>query len=204
MVTHVVGSVRRAVLRGGATYKGNRHSSGLGRHEGHGSPARLEPDAQVATTGVVVGTALALAVSRVFRAKLLFINPFDSLAYAGGLILVSLATLGQPGCPLDELHASIPRRRCGSIDRRLAISLSKPAPSTIGSLTASENAAVPTTMHNGHAATDGWRVALFSLVAKTGQRIDRRRAMGRQHAGGERQRHHHSHGRQRCCPRLSP
>ena len=66
----------------------------------------------VATTGMVVGTALALAVSQVFRAKLLFISPFDSLAYAGGLILVSLAAVGA---------AWLPARRSARVDPATAL-----------------------------------------------------------------------------------
>ena len=72
----------------------------------------LNQTLRVATTGGVVGTALALAVSQVLRAKLLFINPFDSLAYAGGLILVSLAALGA---------AWLPARRTARIDPTRAL-----------------------------------------------------------------------------------
>ena len=72
----------------------------------------LNQTIRVATTGMVVGTALALAVSQVLRAKLLFINPFDSLAYAGGLILVSLAALGA---------AWLPARRTARIDPTTAL-----------------------------------------------------------------------------------
>ena len=72
----------------------------------------LNQTLRVATTGGVVGTALALAVSQVLRAKLLFINPFDSLAYAGGLILVSLAALGA---------AWLPARRTARIDPTTAL-----------------------------------------------------------------------------------
>ena len=72
----------------------------------------LNQTTRVATTGMVVGTALASAVSQVLGAKLLFIDPFDSLAYAGGLILVSLAALGA---------AWLPARRSARIDPASAL-----------------------------------------------------------------------------------
>jgi len=59
----------------------------------------LNQTIRVATTGMVVGTALAFAMSQILSAKLLFIDPFDSLAYAGGLILVSLAAVGAEWLP---------------------------------------------------------------------------------------------------------
>ena len=72
----------------------------------------LNQTMRVATTGMIVGTALALGVSRVLSSKLLFINPFDSLAYAGGLILVSLAAIGA---------AWLPARRSARIDPTTAL-----------------------------------------------------------------------------------
>jgi putative ABC transport system permease protein len=72
----------------------------------------LNQTIRVATTGMVVGTALAFAVSQVLSAKLLFINPFDSLAYAGGLILVSLAAVGA---------AWLPARRSARVDPATAL-----------------------------------------------------------------------------------
>jgi ABC-type antimicrobial peptide transport system permease subunit len=72
----------------------------------------LNQTIRVASTGMVVGTALAFAVSQVLRATLLFINPFDSLAYAGGLILVSLAALGA---------AWLPARRSARIEPTTAL-----------------------------------------------------------------------------------
>jgi predicted permease len=66
----------------------------------------------VATAGMIVGTALALAVSRVLSSKLLFINPHDSLAYAGALILVTLAAIGA---------ALLPARRSARIDPTTAL-----------------------------------------------------------------------------------
>jgi ABC-type antimicrobial peptide transport system permease subunit len=42
---------------------------------------------------VVLGTAMALGVSRLFSSRLVFINTFDVAAYAAGVFLVAAATL---------------------------------------------------------------------------------------------------------------
>jgi ABC-type antimicrobial peptide transport system permease subunit len=68
----------------------------------------LNQTIRVATTGMVVGTALAFAMSQILSAKLLFIDPFDSLAYAGGLILVSLAAVGAAWLPARRSARVVP------------------------------------------------------------------------------------------------
>jgi hypothetical protein len=72
----------------------------------------LSQTVKIAGAGVLVGTALALAVSRMLGARLLFINPFDSVAYAGGLTLVALAALGA---------AWFPARRSACLDPTTAL-----------------------------------------------------------------------------------
>jgi ABC-type antimicrobial peptide transport system permease subunit len=72
----------------------------------------LNQTIKVATTGMVVGTALALGLSQLLSSRLLFINPFDSLAYAGGLTLVSLAAIGA---------AWLPARRSARMDPTMAL-----------------------------------------------------------------------------------
>ena len=72
----------------------------------------LNQTVRVATTGMIAGTALALVASRVLGSRLLFINPLDLLAYAGGLILVTLAAVGA---------AWLPARRSARIDPATAL-----------------------------------------------------------------------------------
>jgi hypothetical protein len=72
----------------------------------------LSQTMKIASAGMLVGTGLALAVSRMLAARLLFIDPFDSLAYASGLTLVTLAALGA---------AWFPARRSARLDPTTAL-----------------------------------------------------------------------------------
>ena len=62
---------------------------------------------RLAVVGIVFGTALALGVSRFLASHLVFVNTFDSLAYAVGVLLVMAAALGA---------AYFPSRRAARID----------------------------------------------------------------------------------------
>jgi ABC-type antimicrobial peptide transport system permease subunit len=62
---------------------------------------------RLAAVGIGLGTALALGVSRLLAAHLVFINTFDLLAYAAGVFLVVAASLGA---------AYFPSRRAARID----------------------------------------------------------------------------------------
>ena len=62
---------------------------------------------RLAVVGIVFGTALALGVSRFLASHLVFMNTFDLLAYAVGVLLVMAAALGA---------AYFPSRRAARID----------------------------------------------------------------------------------------
>jgi predicted permease len=62
---------------------------------------------RLAVVGIGLGTLLALGVSRFLASHLVFINTFDLLAYAAGVILVVAASLGA---------AYFPSRRAARID----------------------------------------------------------------------------------------
>ena len=79
----------------------------LGATTGDVTRLVLAQSGRLAAVGIVVGTALALGVSRWFAAHLVFINAFDLLAYAGGGLLVVAASLGA---------AYIPSRRAARIN----------------------------------------------------------------------------------------
>ena len=62
---------------------------------------------RLAAVGIGLGTAMALGVSRFLASHLVFINAFDLLAYAAGVVLVVAASLGA---------AYFPSRRAARID----------------------------------------------------------------------------------------
>jgi ABC-type antimicrobial peptide transport system permease subunit len=62
---------------------------------------------RLAATGICLGTALSIGVSRLLAAHLIFMNSFDVLAYGGGVILVAAASIAA---------AYLPTRRATRID----------------------------------------------------------------------------------------
>jgi hypothetical protein len=79
----------------------------LGATTGSVTRLVLGQSTRLAGIGIGLGTALSLGVARLFAAHLVFMNPFDSLAYGGGVILVTAASLAA---------AYFPTRRAARID----------------------------------------------------------------------------------------
>ncbi len=79
----------------------------LGATNGAVTRLVLKQSGRLAVTGVVLGTALALGVSRLFASHLVFMNTFDLLAYGGAILLVVAATLAA---------TYFPSRRAARID----------------------------------------------------------------------------------------
>jgi predicted permease len=79
----------------------------LGATTGNVTRLVMGQSGRLAAVGILVGTGLALGVSRWFAAHLVFINAFDLFAYAGGGLLVVAASLGA---------AYIPSRRAARIN----------------------------------------------------------------------------------------
>ena len=79
----------------------------LGATRGEITRLVLRQSGWLALTGVVVGTVLALGVSRVFASHLVFMNTFDIPAYGAGVMLVVAASLAA---------AFFPSRRAARID----------------------------------------------------------------------------------------
>jgi hypothetical protein len=67
----------------------------------------LQQSMRLAATGICLGTALSIGVSRLLAAHLIFMNSFDVLAYGGGVILVAAASIAA---------AYLPTRRATRID----------------------------------------------------------------------------------------
>jgi ABC-type antimicrobial peptide transport system permease subunit len=79
----------------------------LGATTGNVTRLVLGQSGRLAAIGILLGTALALGVSKWFAAHLVFINAFDLLAYVAGGLLVVAASLGA---------AYIPSRRAARIN----------------------------------------------------------------------------------------
>jgi predicted permease len=79
----------------------------LGATTGNVTRLVLGQSGRLAAVGILLGTALALGVSKWFAAHLVFINAFDLLAYVAGGLLVVAASLGA---------AYIPSRRAARIN----------------------------------------------------------------------------------------
>jgi hypothetical protein len=67
----------------------------------------LRQSGRLAVVGIGLGTVLALGVSRLFASHLVFVNTFDGLAYAAGVLLVAAACFAA---------AYLPSRRAARID----------------------------------------------------------------------------------------
>ena len=67
----------------------------------------LQQSMRLAATGICLGTALSIGVSRLLAAHLIFMNTFDAWAYGGALILVTAASIAA---------AYLPTRRTARID----------------------------------------------------------------------------------------
>ncbi len=79
----------------------------LGATTGRVTRLVLRQSGRLAAIGIGLGTALALGVSRAFASHLVFVNTFDLLAYAAGVLLVAAACF---------VAAYLPSRRAARID----------------------------------------------------------------------------------------
>jgi predicted permease len=79
----------------------------LGATTGEVTRLVLRQSGRLAVTGIGLGTALALGVSRLFASHLVFVNTFDRVAYSAGVLLVVVASLAA---------AFFPSRRAARID----------------------------------------------------------------------------------------
>jgi predicted permease len=79
----------------------------LGATTGEVTRLVLRQSGRLAAVGVALGTALALGVSRLLASHLVFVNTFDGIAYAAGVLLVGAASLAA---------AFFPSRRAARID----------------------------------------------------------------------------------------
>ncbi|HEX4810839.1 MAG TPA: ABC transporter permease [Bryobacteraceae bacterium] len=79
----------------------------LGATTGSVTRLVLGKSTRLAGVGIGLGTALSLGVARLFAAHLVVMNPFDSLAYGGSVILVAATSIA---------GAYFPTRRAARID----------------------------------------------------------------------------------------
>jgi predicted permease len=79
----------------------------LGATTGSVTRLVLGQSTRLAAIGIGLGTALSLGVAHLFAAHLVFMNPFDRLAYGCGVVLVTAASLAA---------AYFPTRRAARID----------------------------------------------------------------------------------------
>jgi hypothetical protein len=79
----------------------------LGATTGSVTRLVLGQSMRFASIGIGLGTTLSLGVAHVFAAHLVFVNPFDGLAYGGSVVLVTAASLAA---------AYFPTRRAVGID----------------------------------------------------------------------------------------
>ena len=79
----------------------------LGATTGDVARLVLAQSVRLVAVGVALGTALSLTVSRLLAAHLIFMSTFDALAYGGGMMLVTAASLAA---------SYFPTRRAARID----------------------------------------------------------------------------------------